>query len=435
MPQPTAAPPDSFACMETNAWRALALTAVAPAAWGTTYLVTEMFLPPDRPLFAALVRALPAGLLLLAVRRSLPHGEPWSGVRGARGPQLRLFFPLIFLSAYRLPGGLAATVQATLPLAVMALAWPIDPRAARGGAGGRRPRRAQRRRPARAAFSGVRRPDRPDRRDRLRARRRARVGAGQEVAVLPGLSSVDVPMLDLVAWHSSGAVCCCCPWPWWSRALRPGSTPRPSPDSCGSVTSAPWWPARAGSTASACSRPGRSRWSDCSTRWWRPWLGIVFAGELFGWPSRRSAWPCGSPGCSAASCGSRRARVSRRPRRVGSQPILHLDLVRRLAGVGVDHAEPVETGGARSRRINVENRPPLTDAGHGEVAPLPRSGTCCTRRIAPSPGGVVAGQVDRLHRTDRGLGRTERDQLDRLRCAAGLALLARLAGLRLSPGA
>ncbi len=105
--------------------RVLAITAVAPAAWGTTYLVTEAFLPPDRPLFAALVRALPAGLLLLAVRRTLPHGEWWWKSAALGSLNFGLFFPLIFLSAYRLPGGLAATVQATLPLAVMALAWPI----------------------------------------------------------------------------------------------------------------------------------------------------------------------------------------------------------------------------------------------------------------------------------------------------------------------
>ena len=53
------------------------LTAVAPAAWGTTYIVTEKFLPPDRPLFAALVRALPIGLVLLAWRRQLPRGDWW----------------------------------------------------------------------------------------------------------------------------------------------------------------------------------------------------------------------------------------------------------------------------------------------------------------------------------------------------------------------
>jgi len=36
-----------------------------------------------------------------------------------------LFFPLIFLAAYRLPGGRAATLQATSPLAVMGIAWLV----------------------------------------------------------------------------------------------------------------------------------------------------------------------------------------------------------------------------------------------------------------------------------------------------------------------
>ena len=39
--------------METTTARAVALTAFAPAAWGTTYLVTERLLPPDRPLLSA----------------------------------------------------------------------------------------------------------------------------------------------------------------------------------------------------------------------------------------------------------------------------------------------------------------------------------------------------------------------------------------------
>ena len=63
--------------METNSWRYSLVAAVAPLAWGTTYYVTEEFLPPDRPMFAALMRALPAGLLLLAFTRTLPRGEWW----------------------------------------------------------------------------------------------------------------------------------------------------------------------------------------------------------------------------------------------------------------------------------------------------------------------------------------------------------------------
>ncbi|GAA4077730.1 EamA family transporter [Streptomyces shaanxiensis] len=98
------------------------LTALAPISWGTTYAVTTEFLPPDRPLFTGLMRALPAGLLLLAVARVLPRGAWWwkSAVLGALN--IGAFFPLLFLSAYRLPGGMAAVVGSVGPLLVVGLA-------------------------------------------------------------------------------------------------------------------------------------------------------------------------------------------------------------------------------------------------------------------------------------------------------------------------
>ncbi|MGW6904111.1 EamA family transporter [Streptomyces sp. NPDC054940] len=97
------------------------LTALAPISWGTTYAVTTEFLPADRPLFTGLMRALPAGLLLLAVARVLPRGAWWwkSAVLGALN--IGAFFPLLFLSAYRLPGGLAAVVGSVGPLFVVGL--------------------------------------------------------------------------------------------------------------------------------------------------------------------------------------------------------------------------------------------------------------------------------------------------------------------------
>ena len=109
--------------METISGRWVTLAAVAPVVWGTTYLTTATWLPPDRPLFSATVRALPAGLLLLVALRRLPTGIWWWRTAALGVTNIGLFFPLLFLGAYRLPGGLASTVQAVSPLVVMTLAW------------------------------------------------------------------------------------------------------------------------------------------------------------------------------------------------------------------------------------------------------------------------------------------------------------------------
>lgn len=61
------------------------LTALAPVSWGTTYAVTTELLPVDRPLFTGMMRALPAGLVLLALARVLPAGCG-GGRRPCSGP-------------------------------------------------------------------------------------------------------------------------------------------------------------------------------------------------------------------------------------------------------------------------------------------------------------------------------------------------------------
>ncbi|GGR87804.1 ABC transporter permease [Streptomyces aureoverticillatus] len=100
----------------------IAATALAPASWGTTYAVTTELLPPDHPLFAALLRSLPGGLLLLLITRTLPRGDWWwkAAVLGALN--IGAFFPLLFLTAELLPGGVAATLGAVQPLIVAGLA-------------------------------------------------------------------------------------------------------------------------------------------------------------------------------------------------------------------------------------------------------------------------------------------------------------------------
>jgi probable blue pigment (indigoidine) exporter len=102
-----------------------AFAALGPMTWGTTYVVTTELLPPDRPLLAGLLRALPAGLLLLAIGRELPRGA-WVARAILLGAlNIGLFFALLFLAAERLPGGVAAMVGAIQPLLVAVLAGPL----------------------------------------------------------------------------------------------------------------------------------------------------------------------------------------------------------------------------------------------------------------------------------------------------------------------
>lgn len=98
------------------------MTAAAPAIWGSTYLVTTEMLPAGHPFFASLMRALPAGLLALLIVRKLPRGSWWwkVGITGALN--IGVFFPLLFVAAERLPGGVAATLVAIQPLLVVLLA-------------------------------------------------------------------------------------------------------------------------------------------------------------------------------------------------------------------------------------------------------------------------------------------------------------------------
>ena len=98
------------------------LTAIAPAIWGSTYLVTTELLPQGYPLTVAMLRALPAGLLLLLIVRQLPQGFWWGRVLLLGALNFSIFWWLLFVAAYRLPGGVAATVGAIQPLVVILLA-------------------------------------------------------------------------------------------------------------------------------------------------------------------------------------------------------------------------------------------------------------------------------------------------------------------------
>lgn len=108
--------------------RDTAMTALAPAIWGSTYIVATELLPPGRPFSAALLRVLPAGLLLLLWSRHWPRRSEWGRLLLLSALNIGLFQALLFVAAYRLPGGIAAVAGACQPLLIMALVWMLERR-------------------------------------------------------------------------------------------------------------------------------------------------------------------------------------------------------------------------------------------------------------------------------------------------------------------
>ena len=101
------------------------LTAIPPIAWGANYYVAHAYLPADRPLWGATLRALPAGLVLLAIARRRPHGRWWwrSAVLGLLNTAT--FFVLVYIASTLLPTSIASTVMAASPLAMLLIAWML----------------------------------------------------------------------------------------------------------------------------------------------------------------------------------------------------------------------------------------------------------------------------------------------------------------------
>lgn len=91
--------------------------------WGSTYFVIAHYLPAGHPLWGAVFRALPAGLILLAMARKLPRGSWWwrSALLGTLN--MGAFFALVYVSGQLLPSSIAAMVMSLSPIMLMLLAW------------------------------------------------------------------------------------------------------------------------------------------------------------------------------------------------------------------------------------------------------------------------------------------------------------------------
>jgi drug/metabolite transporter (DMT)-like permease len=119
--------------MEDNRVKWMAITAIAPIAWGSTYVVTRHLLPPESPLWGGVLRALPAGLIVLWMARALPQGSWWwrSLVLGTLN--VGGFFVLVYVAGQRLPSSLAATLMSASAACMLLFAWLLlhrRPRAA-----------------------------------------------------------------------------------------------------------------------------------------------------------------------------------------------------------------------------------------------------------------------------------------------------------------
>ncbi len=100
------------------------LTVLTPIIFGTTYLLTTQLLPPNRPLLAATMRSLPTGLVLIIGAKPPPRGW-WRRFLILSALYCSAFFPLLFVAAYRLPGGVAAVINSLAPILVVVLSVPL----------------------------------------------------------------------------------------------------------------------------------------------------------------------------------------------------------------------------------------------------------------------------------------------------------------------
>lgn len=111
--------------MFNNRFALILATMLAPCLWGSTYVVFTQTLPTSHPLLVGALRALPAGILLMLLGPGLPPRNKLVPLMVLGLANIGLFFGLLFVSASRLPGGVAAIVMSAQPLIVALLAWPL----------------------------------------------------------------------------------------------------------------------------------------------------------------------------------------------------------------------------------------------------------------------------------------------------------------------
>ncbi|MBY6199242.1 DMT family transporter [Vibrio hangzhouensis] len=102
------------------------LLAMIPAFfWGTTYAVTKFTLPDWPPILLGALRALPAGLILLLVKPTLPKKGEWQVLLTLGLINIATFFGLIFVMAQTLPSAISGVGMVSVPVFAMLYQWLI----------------------------------------------------------------------------------------------------------------------------------------------------------------------------------------------------------------------------------------------------------------------------------------------------------------------
>ena len=99
------------------------LAMLAAFLWGTTYAVTQYSLEGWPPLLLGAIRALPAGLLLLALKPNLPERKHWPVLIRLGTINIALFFSLLFVMAHTLPSAISGVGMISLPVFAMFFYW------------------------------------------------------------------------------------------------------------------------------------------------------------------------------------------------------------------------------------------------------------------------------------------------------------------------
>ncbi len=103
------------------------LLAMIPAFfWGTTYAVTQFTLPDWPPLLLGVLRALPAGLILLALKPCLPERQDWGVLIKLSAVNIAIFFCLIFVMALTLPSAISGVGMVSVPVFAMLFHWTMS---------------------------------------------------------------------------------------------------------------------------------------------------------------------------------------------------------------------------------------------------------------------------------------------------------------------